>query len=102
MKKKENYSEIIFRSSKALNNVAISKYSISAPIGKPYDSLDILTFFFSKAFFIYKIVVSPSIDDFKASINSGFSSDSTLFINDDKLISSIPTSSIGEIKPFKT
>ena len=44
--------DIFLRSASALSRVKISRYSISAPIGIPYDNLDIVTFLFSNIFFM--------------------------------------------------
>ena len=61
---------ISFRSVNALSSVIESIYSISAPIGIPLAILVTLIFKPSNIFFIYKLVVSPSILGLTAIITS--------------------------------
>ena len=91
-----------FLPSKANSNVIGSIYSISVPIGIPVAILVTLTFLFSRSFFIYCIVVSPSIEGFKARIISFTLSPSIREINLLILISSGPIPSRGDIRPPRT
>ena len=61
---------ISFLSSKALDNVKLSIYSISAPMGTPLANLVIFIPVFSNTFFMYKDVISPSTFGLKAKIIS--------------------------------
>ena len=72
------FYEIIFLSSHALDIIIGSRYSMSPPIGIPYDNLDTLTLYFSNIFWMYNDVTSPSIDGFNAIIIS-FTSSLILF-----------------------
>ena len=96
------YYDISFLLFKANCSVSSSKYSKSVPIGIPCAILLIFTSVFSKIFFIYKEVVSPSIPGLNAKIISLIFSFFTLFIKLAMLIFSGFIPSIGEINPPKT
>ena len=101
MTKIKHYS-ISFLSINALSNVNASIYSISAPKGIPLAILVTFTLRPSNIFFMYKLVVSPSMVGFTAIIISSNCDFWILEINFSIPISSGFIPSNGDIKLFKT